>query len=348
MRTCRTLITTSVTSLPKPLKPFSPFSKTLNLTRTPSVSFKPCIQHARPHSSTATQSAVSSEPPCDTSTSNDTVELLLTNRDDVLGLMKMERRITKTHNDTVLGSHWFPYFDRFKCGSVDLSSSEVLQAVGPYMMEERRERIRNTVQNRTYSLCLVVEGLTDFGNVSAVFRSADALGFQSVHVISCDSSKRYRQNRHVSMGAEKWLDIELWDSAKDCFQVLKSRGYRIATTHVGIDAVSIYDMDWSCPTAIVVGNENRGISDEALELSDLHCSIPMKGMVDSFNVSVAAGILMHHAVCDRTSSLGSHGDLTPEETQILLAEFSLRHSKSMISIAHDYAKRKAATPKPKL
>lgn len=262
--------------------------------------------------------------------------------------MKMERRITKTHDDTVLGSHWFPYFDRFKCGGVDLSSSEVLEAVGPYMMEERKERIRNTVKSRSYSLCLVVEGLTDFGNVSAVFRSADALGFQSVHVISCDGSKRYRENRHVSMGAEKWLDIELWDSAKDCFQVLKSRGYRIATTHVGIDAVSIYDMDWSCPTAIVVGNENRGISDEALELSDLHCSIPMKGMVDSFNVSVAAGILMHHAVCDRTSRLGSHGDLTSEETQILLAEFSLRHSKNMISIAHDYAKRKAATPKPKL
>lgn len=49
--------------------------------------------------------------------------------------------------------------------------------------------------------------------------------------------------------------------------------------------------------------DDRGISDEALELSDLHCSIPMKGMVDSFNVSVAAGILMHHAVCDRTSRL---------------------------------------------
>lgn len=50
---------------------------------------------------------------------------------------------------------------------------------------------------------------------------------------------RYRENRHVSMGAEKWLDIELWDSPQDCFQVLKSRGYRIATTHVGMDAVFI-------------------------------------------------------------------------------------------------------------
>ena len=62
-------------------------------------------------------------------------------------------------------------------------------------------------------------------------------------------------------------------------------------------------MDWSQPTAIVVGNEGSGISEEALELSDLYCSIPMNGMVDSFNVSVAAGILMHHAVCDRTARL---------------------------------------------
>ncbi|GKV08813.1 hypothetical protein SLEP1_g20390 [Rubroshorea leprosula] len=74
----------------------------------------------------------------------------------------------------------------------------------------------------------------------------------------------------------------------------------------------------------------------------------MNGMVDSFNVSVAAGILMHHAVCDRTSRLGRHGDLTEEEQQILLAEFSLRHSKSALIIAHEYAKQKAAMPFSKL
>lgn len=103
----------------------------------------------------------------------------------------------------------------------------------------------------------------------------------------------------------------------------------------------MYDMDWSQPTAIVVGNELRGISDDALELSDLHCSIPMKGMVDSFNVSVAAGILMHHAVCDRVSRLGHHGDLLPEENRILLAEFYLRHRESTATIVHEYAKMKA-------
>lgn len=99
-------------------------------------------------------------------------------------------------------------------------------------------------------------------------------------------------------------------------------------------------MDWSQPTAIVVGNEGSGISEEALELSDLYCSIPMNGMVDSFNVSVAAGILMHHAVCDRAARLvinqlsvqfwfyffcsniynwfeqGSHGDLSDRKSVV--------------------------------
>ncbi|XP_054778970.1 uncharacterized protein LOC129286898 [Prosopis cineraria] len=274
------------------------------------------------------------EPPEDQP--NDTVEHLLTHADDVARLMKMERKTV--HDDA---SRWFPYIDRFKCHNTFVTSGEILEAVGPCISDVRKERFRNVVRNRSYSVCLVVEGLSDFGNVSAAFRSADALGFQSVHVVSCDSSKRYRENRHVSMGAEKWLDIELWDSTKECFKVLKSRGYRIATTHLGMDTVSIYDLDWSCPTAIIVGTRGRGISDEALELSDLHCSIPMKGMVDSFNVSVAAGILMHHAVCDRISRMGCHGDLTSEESQTLLAEFSLRHSRSAISIVHEYAKRKA-------
>ena len=131
-------------------------------------------------------------------------------------------------------------------------------------------------------------------------------------------------------------------------------------------------MDWSQPTAIVVGNEGSGISEEALELSDLYCSIPMNGMVDSFNVSVAAGILMHHAVCDRAARLvinqlqnlfkvsfqfssgffffffniyigfeqGSHGDLSEQEKEILMAEFSLRHSRSSLFIASEFAKRR--------
>lgn len=126
----------------------------------------------------------------------DTVEQLLANRDDVARLMKMERRCSANDDsgektaDLSMKRRWFPYLDRFRCGSSCLSSCEVLEAVEPVIMDVRKERFRSVVRNRTYSVCLVVEGLSDFGNVSAVFRSADALGFQSVHVVSCDSTKR--------------------------------------------------------------------------------------------------------------------------------------------------------------
>ncbi|EYU44159.1 hypothetical protein ABFS82_08G027700 [Erythranthe guttata] len=278
----------------------------------------------------------------------DTVEELLTkNKDDISSLMKMERRLENCDGDKK-GGRWFPYLDKCKAGEVYLSSGEVIEAMDPYIMDVRKDRFKNAVNNRSYSVCLVVEGLTDFGNVSAAFRSADALGIQSVHVVSPDSSRRYRDNRHVSMGAEKWLDIELWNSVSECFGILKARGYRIASAHLGTDAVSVYDVDWSCPTAIVVGNELRGISKEALALSDLNCSIPMRGMVDSFNVSVAAGLLMHQAVFDRTSRMGGHGDLTEEENKILLAEFYLRHNKNTIRIANEFSKRKLTSPTSKL
>ncbi|KAF4353012.1 hypothetical protein G4B88_010001 [Cannabis sativa] len=368
MAACKTLVRTSFSSIASTLRRSSsisvlPNSPTLCFFSTPLSSnnnrqgLRLVNQHRSPSRNYASISVESvdsndgDEAEFETLTQEDTVEHLLTHKDDVVQLMKMERRRIDFEQQPSSGGGggWFPYLDRFKCGNSSyLSSGEVLEALGPHIMDSRKERFRNVVRNRSYSVCLVVEGLTDFGNVSAAFRSADALGFQSVHVVACDSSKRYRENRHVSMGAEKWLDIELWDTIEECFEALKLRGYRIATTHVGMDAVSVYDMNWSSPTAIVVGNESKGISDEALVLSDLHCSIPMNGMVDSFNVSVAAGILMHHAVCDRTSRLGCHGDLTPKESQILLAEFSLRHSRSSINIAYEYAKRKPPLLTPKL
>ncbi|PQM40484.1 uncharacterized protein Pyn_15159 [Prunus yedoensis var. nudiflora] len=369
MSACKTLVRTSLSSISSSLRASGP---PIPLLHSPSLRFSPLFSPnqglrlashnvpSRPYASISTEAAdftdeaqstdSTLEPP--ENPTQDTVEQLLKQKNDVARLMKMERNPESAHQR---GGRWFPYLDKFSCGEdAYLNSGEVLEALDPYILDVRKERFRRVVKNRSYSVCLVVEGL---GRFRQRLSRVSVRRCARVSVGSCALVRqlqkvqrhlRYRDNRHVSMGAEKWLDIELWDSTPECFEVLKSRGYRIATTHVGMDAVSVYDMDWSCPTAIVVGNENRGISDEALDLSDLHCSIPMKGMVDSFNVSVAAGILMHHAVCDRTSRLGCHGDLTFEESQILLAEFSLRHSKSSMSIAHEYAKRKSALLTPRI
>ncbi|KAM3364977.1 hypothetical protein ACQJBY_014999 [Aegilops geniculata] len=232
----------------------------------------------------------------------DTVEHLLAPKPTSPGggrmgrLMKMQRRADADGPAAGRG-RWFPYLDAFRgAGGVEVTSQEVVDVLEPYILEPRRDRIRRAVQSRSYAVCLVVEGLTDFGNVSAAFRSADALGVQSVHVISCEDNKRFL--------CMTWIGL--------------------------IQRLSLWAMRLC-----------RGISNVALKLSDMHCSVPMKGMVDSFNVSVAAGILMHHAVYDRVSRLGQNGDLTSEENRILLAEFYLRHRESTATVIHEYAKRKA-------
>lgn len=86
---------------------------------------------------------------------------------------------------------WFPYEDCFKLDDErTLTSSEVISMLSPFLVEERRKRIEEVVAHRTYSVCIAVEGLLDLGNISAVCRSADALGFQSVHVISNETKKK--------------------------------------------------------------------------------------------------------------------------------------------------------------
>lgn len=86
---------------------------------------------------------------------------------------------------------WFPYDDIFKLNEeTTLTSAEVLSMLSPFLVDGRRQRIEDVVAHRTYSVCIVVEGLLDLGNISAVFRTADALGFQSVHVIGDETNKK--------------------------------------------------------------------------------------------------------------------------------------------------------------
>ncbi|TQE03803.1 hypothetical protein C1H46_010610 [Malus baccata] len=346
MSVCKTLVRTSLSSITSTLRTnrptvallYSPFILFSPLPSNQALRLAPYNDHSRPYALISSEAAAvnftdeahsadSTLEPLENLT-QETVEELLRKKNKVARLMKMERHHESAHQ---ISRRWFPYLDKFSCSEgAFFNSGEVLEVVDPYIIDVRKEKFRKMVKNRSYEVWLVVEGLGYFGNVSAAFRSIDTLGFQSVHVISCDS-KRYRNNRHVSMGAEKWLDIEIWNFTAECFEVLKSRRCStvlISSMYLSYSSilyfkVSIYDMDWYCPTAIVVGNENRGISDKALALSDLHCNIPMKGMVDSF---------------------GSHEDLTFKESQILLVEFSLRHSKGSISIAREYVKRKASAP----
>lgn len=199
---------------------------------------------------------------------------------------------------------------------------EVIDILGPVLSEERRTRIENVIQGRTRTVATVVEGVVNTGNVSAVMRTAEALGFQSFHVISGDNP--FKHSVRTTQGAQKWLDVYRWSDAVSCVNALKSDGYEIIVTHLGPDSEPLDALDFTRKTALIFGNELSGVSEEIVGLADRSVIIPSTGFVRSFNISVAAAIALHHAFRARETQLGQSGDLTNEEKERLTAEFYMR------------------------
>lgn len=160
----------------------------------------------------------------------------------------------------------------------------------------RQEKIEKVIQKRQEGI-IVFEDLHDPHNAAAVLRSCDGFGFQKAYYIF-EKEKKYNPKKigkASSTSANKWLTIGVFDTTKSCFDKLKSDGYTIfATTLNPKNQINLYE---ELPTlgpkiAIVFGNEFAGISEYASENSDYHLFIPMRGFVQSFNISVCAGLVL--------------------------------------------------------
>ncbi|PEN14073.1 rRNA methyltransferase [Longibacter salinarum] len=218
-----------------------------------------------------------------------------------------------------------PHRDRpFDIAGRELSPTRIIELLTPFMTERRMRRIREVVGERTRTVLPVVEGLVNTGNVSAVMRSAEALGYQDVHVVKGSNEKRYKHSKRTTQGAQHWLDVWRWPDADAFVRAMHDSGYRVVVTALREDAKSIREVDFTRPTALVVGNELEGASDAMLELADEAAIIPLNGFTESFNVSVAASIGLYHAREDRIRRQGHHADLSQEEQEALVARFCLR------------------------
>lgn len=211
--------------------------------------------------------------------------------------------------------------DRLRVRDRLLSPEEVTSVLTPMMTPERLARIDEVIAGRTNQVATVVEGVIDTGNISAVMRSAEGMGFHRFHVIAGDAPFKY--SVRTSQGAQKWLDLWIWDSPQSCTTNLKDEGYHIVAMHLDESAVPIDQIDFTRKTALVFGNEKEGISKEMLDLSDTHCIVPMSGFTQSFNISVAAAVSLYHAYQDRMRRQGYHGDLRDDEKAILRAVYCI-------------------------
>lgn len=201
------------------------------------------------------------------------------------------------------------------------TAEEVVRHLTPFLTPERAARIGRVVASRTRSVVPVLEGLYDRGNVSAVIRSAEALGYQEAHVI--DTSPHFKQARRVTQGAEKWVDVREWGETRACVEALRGAGYRICVAHLGGEC-TLRELDAGVKTALVFGNEHAGPSAEMLALADARFEVPMSGFVESFNISVAAALCLYDFRERRAALPGGHGDLGAEDRMELTAAFYLR------------------------
>lgn len=164
--------------------------------------------------------------------------------------------------------------------------------------EKRLEKISRVVNSRQHSLTVVIENIHDPHNVSAIFRTCDAVGIPKVNLIyNYESFPRI--GKKSSASAFKWVEKDKFKSVDSCYSELRNNGFKIFASSLTENSKNLYDLDLTQKVAIVVGNEHRGVSDEAAKLADEVFLIPQFGMVQSLNVSVATAVIVYEAMRQR-------------------------------------------------
>jgi tRNA (guanosine-2'-O-)-methyltransferase len=172
--------------------------------------------------------------------------------------------------------------------------------------------MHGTLARRQPDLAVVMENIYDSHNVSAMLRSCDAVGAATAHLIY-DIEEVPEIAGGISVSAHRWLDLRRQATIADCYAELRAAGMTIYATTLGEFSHDLYDLDLTRPTAFVFGNEVRGVSDEAARLADGTVFIPMMGMVESLNVSVACAVSLYEALRQRRAAGGYETAAWPPE-----------------------------------
>lgn len=165
------------------------------------------------------------------------------------------------------------------------------------LSKHKRNLFEKKIKHRTRHFSLALEDMMKTQNASALMRTADAFGVQRVDVY--DKNERFNVSSGISKGVEKWLDTSFFNTYDEGGIIqwadrLKSTGRKLYVTALNSNARPLHEIDAAVPATICFGNEQEGASQLLIEQADEVIYIPMKGFVESFNVSVSCGIVLHH------------------------------------------------------
>lgn len=169
------------------------------------------------------------------------------------------------------------------------------------MNPERFQRLQHVLARRQPDLTVLMDGVHKPHNLSAILRNCDAVGVFEAHAVPA-RKRRLKADIQISAGASKWVPVHVHESIDQAVEHLHAQGMQVLAAHPDEQALDYRDIDMTQPTAILVGSELHGVSDEALRLADRHVVMPMLGMARSLNVSVATALMLYEAQRQRAQS----------------------------------------------
>lgn len=206
-----------------------------------------------------------------------------------------------------------------------------------YMLPERNRRFEEVLERRTSSIRVVVENFHKQHNVDAILRTAEALGIQHFHIVPQPGDGGILKD--ITQGCERWVTIHCHATVEECFRELRGLGYRVMVGAFDQGAQQLDAVDWHGEVALVFSNEMEGAGPAALEGADGLFVIPLHGFSQSLNVSVAAGIAIHHARRAK-ETLGDLKGLDRSQRKTLLDEWTRKSVRRSCDILYELEKRR--------
>ncbi len=162
--------------------------------------------------------------------------------------------------------------------------------------EKRINKIEETLKRKQPSLEVFLDNVDSSQNISAIIRSCDAVGVLNFYYANKED-KETKVHKTITQGSHHWLYRERVDTASKVsfLEAKQKEGFQVVVTHLSEKSVSYRKVDYTQKTIVVMGNEADGTSEEVLALADVLVLIPMQGMAQSLNVSVATALLLYEA-----------------------------------------------------
>jgi tRNA (guanosine-2'-O-)-methyltransferase len=185
--------------------------------------------------------------------------------------------------------------------------------------QRRRERVQAVLKDRLQSVVIILEAVHRRHNASAILRSCECFGVHEVHMIS----RGFTPSKGAARGSERWLEVVGHSDTTQCVKALKARGFKIYAADLSDTAFTPDSLPLDGKVAILMGAELTGVSDEARQLVDGFICVPMRGMTESLNVSVAAACIISR-VCERKRSAEGGGDLSEDRRAAFIEDWEHR------------------------